>query len=162
MRRFSPFSRKDVLMAIILYNNFWGERGGERGKGRRLAPGPPWHPNCSRGAAQLLAGPGWRGGAGQGAGLDSSSSRTLLGAVLDPPRPWDLRVVPRAIRSGKCPASYLGDARNASSPHTADFLFLHLCSPSQRVWVVRSRGYSLLAGLEFINVSFQVSVSVSS
>lgn len=39
-------------------------------------------------------------------------------------------------------------------------LILHLCSPSQRVWVVRTRGYSLLAGLEFINVSFQVSVSV--
>ena len=100
-----------------------GERGGERGKGRRLAPGPPWHPNCSRGAAQLLAGPSWRGGAEQGAGLDSSSSRTLLGSVLDPPRPWDLWVVPRAIRSGKCPASYLGDAGNASSPHTADFLY---------------------------------------
>ena len=95
---------------------------GER-EGRRLAPGPPWHPNCSRGAAQLLAGPSWRGGAEQGAGLDSSSSRTLLGSVLDPPRPWDLWVVPRAIRRGKCPASYLGDAGNASSPHTADFLY---------------------------------------
>lgn len=40
------------------------------------------------------------------------------------------------------------------SPHRR-LLILHLCSPSQRVWVVRTRGYSLLAGLEFINVSFQ-------
>lgn len=40
MRRFSPFRRKDVLMAIILYNNFWGEWGGERGwsKNRQKPP----------------------------------------------------------------------------------------------------------------------------
>lgn len=34
MRRFSPFTGKDVLMAIILYNNFLGgEWGGSWGEG---------------------------------------------------------------------------------------------------------------------------------
>lgn len=34
MRRFSPFTGKDVLMAIILYNNFLGGgRGGGWGEG---------------------------------------------------------------------------------------------------------------------------------
>lgn len=33
MRRFSPFTGKDVLMAIILYNNFLG--GDEEGAGVR-------------------------------------------------------------------------------------------------------------------------------
>lgn len=40
MRRFSPFSRKDVLMAIILYNNFWGECGGERGQSKNRQKPP--------------------------------------------------------------------------------------------------------------------------
>lgn len=116
-----------------------GRAGRGEGRGGDRLPALRGTQTVRGGAAQLPGGSRLAGGAGQGAGLDSSSSRTLLGSVLDPPRPWDLRVVPRAIRSGKCPASYLGDARNASSPpHRRLLIFAPLqpfsvCVRSRRV-----------------------------
>ncbi|KAK2104106.1 hypothetical protein P7K49_017962 [Saguinus oedipus] len=57
-----------------------GERGGDRGKGRRLAPGPGLHPDRSRGAAWLLT---------AGLGLPSSGTRCgpAPGGALGRPAP---------------------------------------------------------------------------
>lgn len=91
----------------------------------------------------------WRvpvGGAGQGPGLDSPSSRTLRGPARGPPRPWDLWVVPGAIRSEECAASCLGDPANASSPQTTDFLSCTFATLTcQRGWVVGAEGRFVLA-----------------
>lgn len=62
-----------------------GVRGGERGKGRRLAPGPRQHPDSSWGAACLQAGPCWRGGTGHWPGLAQLRDAARSYSRSDPP-----------------------------------------------------------------------------
>lgn len=137
-----------------------GERGGER-EGAETG----FQPSAAPGRSRAL--PGSRrvpvGGAGQDAGLGLPSSGKLRSPACGRTRPWDLRAVPGAIhRSGEFPAACL---RRPS--HTTNLfsyfsplqpLLLNMggsCGPSLDL-------YQILAGLEFINPSFQVSLSISS